>query len=94
MAESYCAQVSDAYLEATGKIHVSPMDWQIIAEWEEKKIPIFIPLKVIEEVAARKKKVVIRGMSYFVEEVLACAAEYREGQVGKHYDSDGGDDMV
>jgi hypothetical protein len=64
---------------------LSPADLKLIDDWEQRGVPVFIPLNVIGEIAdrvnvngARRP----RSLAYIEEEVEARFAEILEGHVG------------
>lgn len=81
----YIQSIADVYLEQTGKIHIYPNEFVIIAKWEKEQIPLFVVLPCIEEISERyrRKRIKIRGIALFEEEVSARHLEWLEGQVGR-----------
>ena len=84
MAE-YTATIAEQYFESTGRIHLSPLEFQKLREWETQNMPLHIPLNTIKELSewAKEKGVPIRGLNFYVEEIEARFGEWRESQVGR-----------
>lgn len=71
---------------------LSPLDWALIENWQEREIPLHIILRAIESVfdTAEKrpdKKRTIKSLSYCKEEIEAQFAEWAEMQTGKQVSS-------
>lgn len=78
---SYFAEVSDAFVRARNKgFMVSALDTDLITEWEERKIPLHIVLRVIERLSGRKPGV--RWLSYYADAIETDFKEYLSSQIG------------
>ncbi len=81
----YFSSIADTYLDLTHQISLSSMDIDLISQWQKESVPIFIVLRVLDEVGDRavRKDVKIRRLSYFAEAVEEAYDGWRDGQVGR-----------
>lgn len=87
---SYLSEVSNLFLQRRGStLQLSPLDWQIIAEWERTGIPLHIVCRAIDDVfdtydkLPKKKKRPIKSISYCAEEIEASFDDWLQLQTGK-----------
>lgn len=86
---NYLSEVSDLFLRRRGTtLNLSPMDWQIISEWE-LHIPLFIVLRSINnvfdiiEMKPKHLRPRVKSISYCAEEIEIAYEEWAALQVGK-----------
>jgi hypothetical protein len=85
----YAGEVGDKFIELRGAgFDLSPLDLELISEWQERGIPLHIPIGTMNDAASWRAskcpEMRIRSLSYFTEEVEARYAEWLEGRVGAH----------
>lgn len=85
---NYLLQIEHEFSQIRGKSSLlSPLDWQLADEWEEKGIPLFIVLKAMAESAknfnSQKRADTINSLSYFKQSVEKRFKEYASSQIGK-----------
>lgn len=87
---NYLLEVSDLFLRRRGgTLNLSPLDWQLISEWELQRIPLRIVIRAINDVfdnIEQKPKNLrprVKSISYCQEEIEAAFENWREMQVGK-----------
>lgn len=86
---NYFTEIEETFIRRRGRnLLLSPLDWALIENWQEREIPLHIILRAIESVfdAADKrpdKKRAIKSLSYCKEEIEAQFAEWAEMQTGK-----------
>jgi hypothetical protein len=86
---NYFTEIEETFIRRRGRnLLLSPLDWALIEEWQEREIPLHIILRAIETVfdtvdrqPARKRAV--KSLSYCKEEVEAQFAEWAEMQAGR-----------
>lgn len=70
---------------------LSPLDWQLVADWESAGIPLSLILRVMTEVYKRFAESNPRGqigsIRYFQPAIAAAAADWRSRQIGKSNDA-------
>lgn len=86
---SYLSEVSDLFLQRRGStLGLSPLDWQMISEWELKGIPLAVVCRAIDEVFGKyeklpkNKKRTVKSISYCAEEIETAFEIWRELQIG------------
>lgn len=90
---NYFTEIEETFIRRRGRnLLLSPLDWALIEDWQEREIPLHIILRAIESVfdTAEKqpnKKRTIKGLSYCKEEIEAQFAEWAEMQTGKSVQS-------
>ena len=86
---NYFTEIEETFIRRRGRnLLLSPLDWALIENWQEREIPLYIILRAIETVfdTAEKrpdKKRAIKSLSYCKEEIEAQFAEWAEMQTGK-----------
>lgn len=86
---NYFTEIEETFIRRRGRnLLLSPLDWALIENWQEREIPLHIILRAIESVfdTAEKrpdKKRAIKSLSYCKEEIEAQFAEWAEMQTGK-----------
>lgn len=86
---NYFTEIEETFIRRRGRnLLLSPLDWALIEDWQEREIPLHIILRAIESVfdTAEKrpdKKRTIKSLSYCKEEIEAQFAEWAEMQTGK-----------
>lgn len=72
-------------------IRLSPLDWQLVAEWESAGIPLSLILRTMTEVYKRFAESNPRGqigsIRYFQPAITAAAADWNSRQIGKSSDA-------
>ncbi len=90
---NYFTEIEETFIRRRGRnLLLSPLDWALIENWEEREIPLHIILRAIESVfdTAEKqpnRKRTIKSLSYCKEEIEAQFAEWSEMQIGKEIQS-------
>jgi hypothetical protein len=85
----YFNEIEDLFIRRRGKhLLLSPVDWALMESWKEKKIPLRIVLRGIDQVFdrhdARRQQRSVKSLLYCQEEVEAQFSEWLQGQVGAH----------
>ena len=86
---NYFTEIEETFIRRRGRnLLLSPLDWALIENWQEREIPLQIILRAIETVfdTADKqpnRKRTIKSLSYCKEEIEAQFAEWSEMQTGK-----------
>ena len=86
---NYFTEIEETFIRRRGRnLLLSPLDWALIENWQEREIPLHIILRAIETVfdTADKqpnRKRTIKSLSYCKEEIEAQFAEWSEMQTGK-----------
>lgn len=88
---SYLSEIENEYSRLRGRASfLTPVDWQLAASWEEKRVPIHIVLRAMDDVSkkfqAQKRKDSINSLRYFKQEVEKQFAEWQTSRVGKYVD--------
>ena len=86
---NYFTEIEETFIRRRGRnLLLSPLDWALIENWQEREIPLHIILRAIESVfdladkqPARKRT--IKSLAYCKEEIEAQFAEWLEMQTGK-----------
>lgn len=86
---NYFTEIEETFIRRRGRnLLLSPLDWALIENWQEREIPLQIILRAIETVfdgiekqPTRKRSV--KSLSYCKEEVEAQFADWSEMQTGK-----------
>lgn len=86
---NYLSEVENLFIKRRGStLGLSPLDWQIIAEWQRQGIPLSLVLRAINDVfdnyetLPKKKKRPIKSISYCAEEIEASFEEFLQLRVG------------
>lgn len=86
---NYFTEIEETFIKRRGKhLLLSPLDWALIESWQERKIPLRIVLRGIENVFDSidknpNRKRTVKSLTYCREEIEAQYAEWLETQVGK-----------
>ena len=87
---NYFTEIEETFIRRRGRnLLLSPLDWALIENWQEREVPLHIILRGIETVfdgidkqPARKRSV--KSLFYCKEEIEAQYAEWLEMQTGKN----------
>ena len=88
---NYLLEVSSLFIRRRGStLGLSPLDWQIVKDWEPAGIPLHVVCRSINDVfdnyeqqPKEKKKRKIQSISYCQEEIDASFERWLQLQVGK-----------
>lgn len=86
---NYFTEIEETFIRRRGRnLLLSPLDWALIENWQEREIPLQIILRAIETVfdgveKQPNRKRTIKSLSYCKEEVEAQFFEWAEMQTGK-----------
>lgn len=86
---NYFTEIEETFIRRRGRnLLLSPLDWALIENWQEREIPLQIILRAIETVfdgveKQPNRKRTIKSLSYCKEEVEAQFSEWAEMQTGK-----------
>ena len=87
---NYFSEIEETFIRRRGKhLLLSPLDWAMIENWQEREVPLNIVLRGIEKVfdsydAKPKKNRTIKSLMYCKEEIEAQYDEWLESQIGKN----------
>ena len=87
---NYFTEIEETFVRRRGRnLLLSPLDWALIENWQEREVPLHIILRAIETVfdgvdkqPGRKRGV--KSLFYCKEEIEAQYAEWLEMQTGKN----------
>ena len=87
---NYFTEIEETFIRRRGRnLLLSPLDWALIENWQEREVPLHIILRGIETVfdgidkqPARRRSV--KSLFYCKEEIEAQYAEWLEMQTGKN----------
>ena len=87
---NYFTEIEETFIRRRGRnLLLSPLDWALIENWQEREVPLHIILRAIETVfdgidkqPTRKRSV--KSLFYCKEEIEAQYAEWLEMQTGKN----------
>ncbi len=86
---NYFSEIEQLFIRRRGRnLLLSPLDWALIENWQERQIPLHIILRAVETVfdAVDKqspRKRTVKSLLYCKEEIEAQFAEWQERQVGQ-----------
>ena len=86
---NYFTEIEETFIRRRGRnLLLSPLDWALIENWQEREIPLHIILRAIETVfdgveKQPNRKRTVKSLSYCKEEIEAQFAEWSEMQTGK-----------
>jgi len=87
---NYVTEVANTFIKRRGTVlFLSPLDQQMILDWQTEGIPLHIVCRAIDDVfnyrdqLPKKKRRAVRTISYCAEEVEAAFSEWCEMQVGR-----------
>ena len=92
---NYFTEIEETFIRRRGRnLLLSPLDWALIENWQEREIPLHIILRAIETVfdgveKQPNRKRTVKSLSYCKEEIEAQFAEWSEMQTGKAVASSG-----
>lgn len=96
---NYFTEIEEAFVRRRGRnLLLSPLDWALIENWQDRDIPLHIVLRAIESVfdAMDKKNPnrirSIKSISYCKEEIEAQYAEWIQSRTGGSSVTDDKDD--
>lgn len=90
---NYFTEIEELFVRRRGRnLMLSPLDWALIEQWQERGVPLHIVLSSIEKVfdgvdQQPNRKRTIKSISYCKEEIEAQYAEWLDRQVGKSTDA-------
>lgn len=83
-------EVSNSFLQRRGStLQMSPLDWQLISEWELQQIPLRVVCRAINDVfdkyheQPKKKQRPVKSIAYCADEIETAFDNWCELQVGK-----------
>jgi hypothetical protein len=86
---NYFTEIEEAFVRRRGRnLLLSPLDWALIQDWQEREIPLYIVLRAIESVFdAMEKKPgaqlrAVKTLAYCKEEIEAQYAEWVQSRTG------------
>lgn len=87
---NYFTEVSDLFIKRRGTtLNLSPLDWQIIAEWENEQIPLHIVIRAINDLfdkieeKPKRLRPRVKSIAYCADEIEIAFEEWLSLQVGK-----------
>ena len=88
---SYFSEIEETFVRRRGRnLLLSPLDWALIENWQERGVPLAVVLRAIEKVfdgvdrQPTKSKRTIKSLMYCREEIEAQYAQWLDAQVGKN----------
>lgn len=88
---NYFSEIEETFIRRRGRnLLLSPLDWALIENWQERGVPLAVILRSIEKIfdgvdkQPAKGKRTIKSLMYCREEIEAQYAEWLENQVGKN----------
>jgi hypothetical protein len=90
---NYFTEIEELFVRRRGRnLMLSPLDWALIEQWQERGVPLHVVLSSIEKVfdgvdQQPNRKRTIKSISYCKEEIEAQYAEWLDRQVGKSADT-------
>ena len=86
---NYYTEIEETFVRRRGKgLLLSPLDWAMIEDWQERGIPLHVVLRAIESVFDSFEKNPrtrsIKSLMYCREEVEARFTEWNRSQAGQH----------
>ena len=91
---NYFTEIEDTFIRRRAKnLFLSPLDWALIEQWQDRGIPLHIVIRSVESVFDVFDKQpagtrTIKSLFYCREEVEVQHAEWLKSQVGKSSESD------
>lgn len=85
---SYFSEIEETFVRRRGRnLLLSPLDWALIENWQEREIPLHIVLRAIENVfdtvdKQPSRKRAVKSLFYCKEEIEAQYSEWLEMQTG------------
>jgi len=87
---NYFTEIEETFIRRRGRnLLLSPLDWALIENWQEREVPLHIILRAIETVfdgidKQPSRKRTVKSLFYCKEEIEAQYAEWLEMQIGKN----------
>lgn len=88
---NYFSEIEETFVRRRGRnLLLSPLDWALIENWQQRGVPLAVVLRSIEKVfdavdkQPAKGKRPIKSLMYCRAEIEAQYAEWLENQVGKN----------
>jgi hypothetical protein len=87
---NYFTEIEETFIRRRGRnLLLSPLDWALIENWQEREVPLHIILRGIETVfdgidKQPVRKRTVKSLFYCKEEIEAQYAEWLEMQTGKN----------
>jgi len=88
---NYFSEIEETFIRRRGRnLLLSPLDWALIENWQERGVPLPVVLRGIEKVfdgvdqQSMKSKRTIKSLMYCREEIEAQYAEWLDNQIGKN----------
>ena len=91
---NYFTEIEDAFIRRRAKnLFLSPLDWALIEQWQDRGIPLHIVIRSVESVFDVFDKQpagtrTIKSLFYCLEEVEVQHAEWLKSQAGKSSETD------
>lgn len=90
---NYYTEIEETFVRRRGRnLLLSPIDWALIEDWQQRGIPLHVALRAIENVFdgfdKKPKTRTIKGLLYCREEIEAQYEEWLRSQAGKSEGSD------
>ena len=86
---NYFTEIEELFVRRRGRnLMLSPLDWALIEQWQDRGVPLHVVLSSIEKVfdgvdQQPNRQRAIKSISYCKEEIEAQYAEWLDRQVGK-----------
>ena len=87
---NYFSEIEETFIRRRGRnLLLSPLDWALIEDWQERRIPLWLVLRAINKVFDSydqnpNKRRTIKSLTYCKEEIEVQYSEWLESQVGKN----------
>ena len=87
---NYFTEIEETFIRRRGRnLLLSPLDWALIENWQEREVPLHIILRAIEAVfdgidKQPSRKRTVKSLFYCKEEIEAQYTEWLEMQTGKN----------
>ncbi len=85
---NYFSEIEQLFIRRRGRnLLLSPLDWALIENWQERQVPLHIILRAIERIfdtvdKQSSRKRTVKSLLYCKEEIEAQFAEWQQRQVG------------
>lgn len=86
---NYFSEIEELFVRRRGRnLLLSPLDWALIEQWQERGVPLHVVLSGVEKVfdgadSQPNRKRAIKSIAYCKEEIEAQYADWLERQIGK-----------
>ena len=87
---NYFSEIEETFIRRRGRnLLLSPLDWALIENWQERGVPLPVVLRSIDKVfdgvdQQPRSKRTIKSLMYCREEIEAQYADWLDAQVGKN----------